>query len=124
MSSTFIRATGALTAVLSGTITVTHSQGAGRSWLDAPAPSSWHAPGATVPVAPKPTGVFNERCRALARPAQTDQDERLRDEGLDLVDAYQGGWHMVVVRGTASYDGMCRPLQYQIFVFVRGTFAG
>jgi hypothetical protein len=30
----------------------------------------------------------------------------------------------IVIRGTASYDGMCRPRQYQAFVFVRGVFAG
>jgi hypothetical protein len=30
----------------------------------------------------------------------------------------------VVVRGAAGYDGMCRPRQYQDFVFVRGAFAG
>jgi len=29
-----------------------------------------------------------------------------------------------VIRGTAGYDGMCRPLQYQDFVFVRGAFTG
>lgn len=31
---------------------------------------------------------------------------------------------MVVIRGAAGYDGMCRPRQYQDFVFVRGKFAG
>ena len=49
---------------------------------------------------------------------------RLRDRGWDLVGAYQGGWQTVVIRGTASYDGMCRPRQFQDFVFVRGVFAG
>jgi hypothetical protein len=31
---------------------------------------------------------------------------------------------MVVIRGTAAYDGMCRPQQYQEFVFLDGVFAG
>ena len=31
---------------------------------------------------------------------------------------------MLVVRGAANYDGMCRPRDYQDFVFVRGAFAG
>ncbi len=29
-----------------------------------------------------------------------------------------------MIRAAAGYDGMCRPLQYQDFVFVRGVFAG
>jgi len=31
---------------------------------------------------------------------------------------------MLVIQGTAGYDGMCRPRQYQDFVFLRGVFAG
>jgi len=37
---------------------------------------------------------------------------------------FEGGWNVVVIAGTAGYDGMCRPRQYQHFVFVRGVFAG
>jgi hypothetical protein len=66
----------------------------------------------------------NPRCRGLARPPQLDEDKRLRDQGWDLVGAYQGGWQILVIRGTAGYDGMCRPRQYQDFVFVRGVLAG
>jgi hypothetical protein len=29
-----------------------------------------------------------------------------------------------VIVGTYNYDGMCRPRQYQEFVFARGIFAG
>jgi hypothetical protein len=53
-----------------------------------------------------------------------EEDRRVQDHGWDLIGAYQAGWQVVVIRGTASYDGMCRPRQYQAFVFVRGTFAG
>ena len=69
-------------------------------------------------------GNTDPRCREGARPPQLDEDKRLRDQGWDLVGAYQGGWQILVIRGTAGYDGMCRPLQYQDFVFVRGVFAG
>jgi heat shock protein HslJ len=31
---------------------------------------------------------------------------------------------VLVLRGTAGYDGMCRPRAYQAFVFVKGVFAG
>ena len=41
-----------------------------------------------------------------------------------MVGAFAGGWQVRVIRATTGYDGMCRPLQYQDFVFVRGVFAG
>jgi hypothetical protein len=69
-------------------------------------------------------GMADPRCRAQARPPQLEEDVRVRDRGWDLIGAYQGGWQILVVRGTAGYDGMCRPRQYQDFVFVRGVFAG
>jgi heat shock protein HslJ len=64
------------------------------------------------------------RCRAEARPAQLSEDKQVRNRGWDLIGAFQGGWRTVVIRGAASYDGMCRPSPYQDFVFVRGVFAG
>lgn len=100
------------------------AQGQVASWLDEPRPVSWNTPGASIPAAPKTQGPIDGRCREQARPAQLEEDTRLTDQGWDLVGAYQGGWEMVVIRGTASYDGMCRPRQYQGFVFVRGVFAG
>jgi hypothetical protein len=94
------------------------------SWLDEPKPASWNTPGAPIPAAPKTDGPIDARCRSQARPAELEQDKPLRDQGWDLVGAYQGGWQTVVILATASYDGMCRPRQYQYFVFVRGVFAG
>jgi hypothetical protein len=91
--------------------------------LDEPQPTSWNKPGLAIPGAPKIDDAVDPRCRGLARPPQLDEDQRLRDEGWDLVGAYQGGWQVLVIRGTAGYDG-CRPRQYQDFVFVRGLFAG
>jgi LppP/LprE lipoprotein len=64
------------------------------------------------------------RCRALARPAELEEDKRLRERGWDLVGEFQGGWQIRIILATAGYDGMCRPRQYQAFVFVHGVFAG
>jgi heat shock protein HslJ len=94
------------------------------SWLDEAKPMAWNKPGATIPAAPKIEGAIDRRCREAARPPQLDEDTRVREQGWDLVGPYQGGWQTVVIRGTAGYDGMCRPRQYQDFVFVRGAFAG
>jgi len=100
------------------------SQTVSASWLDAPTPAAWNQPGMTVPVAPPIQGTVDPRCRELARPPELEEDKRLRNQGWDLVGAYQGGWRILVIRATAGYDGMCRPRHYQDFVFVRGVFAG
>jgi hypothetical protein len=94
------------------------------SWLDEPKPVSWTMPGASIPRAPQEAGTADPRCRALARPAESDADKQLTEQGWDLIGAYQGGWGILVLQGAASYDGMCRPQAYQEFVFVRGVFAG
>jgi hypothetical protein len=103
---------------------VVRAQGKVAAWLDASKPASWNTPGLSVPAAPRIQGAVDPRCREQARPPQSDEDKRVRDQGWDLIGAYQGGWQMIVIRGTAGYDGMCRPLQFQDFVFVRGVFAG
>jgi len=94
------------------------------SWLDEPQPASWNTPSPVIPAAPPVEGVVDPRCRVLARPPQTEEDKRLRDRGWGLVGAFHGGWDILIIHGTAGYDGMCRPRQFQGFVFVRGTFAG
>jgi hypothetical protein len=81
-------------------------------------------PGAPIPRAPQGIGTVDPRCRAQARPPESEADKRLAERGWDLIGAYQVGWGVLVLEGTASYDGMCRPQAYQEFVFVRGVFAG
>jgi heat shock protein HslJ len=103
---------------------IANSQEKVAAWLDKSNPDSWNKPGLSIPAAPKIQSTVDPKCRESARPPQLDEDKRLRDQGWDLVGAYQGGWQLLVIRGTAGYDGMCRPRQYQEFVFVRGQFAG
>lgn len=95
-----------------------------RSWLDEPKPVSWNATGAVLPSAPKVEGPVDPRCGTLTRPPELEADKRLTALGWNLIGAYQGGWGVLVVQGTAGYDGMCRPRAYQFFVFYRGVFAG
>ena len=94
------------------------------SWLDEPKPKSWNAPDLAIPAATNIPGNADPRCRQTARPPELSEDKALRDRGWDLVGGYQGGWRVLVIQGTSGYDGMCRPLQYQGFVFVHGRFAG
>jgi hypothetical protein len=124
MTPKLIRLAALIIAVVASFPGTCRSQGTAASWLDQPKPPSWNKPGMSIPAAPRVQGPIDPRCRALARPAELEEDKRLRRQGWDLVGAYQGGWRILLIRGTASYDGMCRPLQYQDFVFVRGVFAG
>jgi hypothetical protein len=58
------------------------------------------------------------------RPAETAADHQLLERGWLLFGAYQGGWGIAVIRAGASVDGMCRPLQYNVFVFRHGQLVG
>jgi LppP/LprE lipoprotein len=116
--------TSLITAIVACHPGIGRSQVKVTSWLDEPKPASWNKPGVPIPAAPRIQGNVDPRCKDLARPPQLEEDKRLRDRGWDLVGAFHGGWQILVIRGTASYDGMCRPRQYQDFVFVRGVFAG
>lgn len=124
MTSKTITITSLIITIVAGSAAIGRSQVKVASWLDEAKPASWNKPGVTIPAAPKIQGALDPRCREAARPPQLEQDKQLRDHGWDLVGAYQGGWDIVVIRATAGYDGMCRPRQYQEFVFVRGMFAG
>jgi hypothetical protein len=124
MTSTLVRVTSLTIAIVACHPGIGWPQVKVASWLDEAKPASWNKPGLPIPAAPRTQGKVNPRCRELARPPQLEEDKRLRDQGWDLVGAYQGGWQILVIRGTASYDGMCRPRQYQDFVFVSGVFAG
>lgn len=120
----FVRVTSLMVALLTCHPTIGLTQSKVASWLDQAKPASWNTPGLSIPAAPPKQGAVDPRCRTAARPAELEADRRLQAKGWDLFGAYEGGWQTVVIRATADYDGMCRPLQYQVFVFVRGVFAG
>ncbi|HMF99300.1 MAG TPA: LppP/LprE family lipoprotein [Vicinamibacterales bacterium] len=124
MSSRHLRLPSIGIAIVAGAIAIGRAQAQLASWLDTAKPTSWNSAGMVIPAAPPIPGNVNPRCRELARPPQLEEDKRVRDQGWDLVGAFQGGWQILVIRGAAGYDGMCRPLQFQDFVFVRGSFAG
>jgi hypothetical protein len=51
-------------------------------------------------------------------------DQSLADAGWTVYGSYQAGWGIAVISALARYDGMCRPMGFQDFVFVDGVFAG
>ena len=94
-----------------------------ETWLDGDL-ASWNTPGMAIPAAPTIDGNPDPRCVERERPAETAEDDALIAEGWHLFLPYQRGWGVTLISGLASYDGMCRPLGYQSFVFVDGVFAG
>jgi hypothetical protein len=101
-----------------------HADGA---WLDDPS-VTWNTPGMRMPNPvknrPGPATEVDTRCTDQARPAEIDEDRALERAGWTVFGSYEGGWGVRIVRGLAGYDGMCRPLEYQAFVFVDGNLAG
>ncbi|MBV9580723.1 MAG: LppP/LprE family lipoprotein [Chloroflexi bacterium] len=93
------------------------------SWLDQPL-SNWNQAGMDVPQAPAMDPSTNPQCLPQKRPIDTSADQALSDAGWTLFSSYAAGWDTYVVRGLSGYDGMCRPLGYNVFVFVNGQFAG
>ncbi len=112
-----------LAGLVVGVATISAAQ-TGPAWLDVENPVAWHEPGTPIPVAPKFQGEIDPRCVEEARPAELPEDDLLTERGWRLSGPYQGGWGVLIIQATTDYDGMCRPLGYQTFVFVDGVFAG
>jgi LppP/LprE lipoprotein len=98
------------------------------SWLDKPL-ANWNKPGTPLPRAALDQAARQRliaRCK-LEMPASTAAERALTEAGwipflnFDQSLVRDG---IEIVDGMADADGMCRPLKYNIFVFVDGRFAG
>ena len=98
----------------------------GGAWLDRSPLANWNTAGDKVPAAPAPDGdrASRERCAATVRRATTADDEAVERSGWVLVGPLQTFSGTAIVTGTADFDGMCRPVRYQLLAFVDGAFAG
>lgn len=98
-----------------------------HSWLEGSPLVNWNRPGARIPRAPAPAGDLPtaERCRGgVARPAENALEREVTRAGWTLFGGAEANGRTRMVSGCTSVDGMCRPLGYQLFVFVDGRFAG
>jgi LppP/LprE lipoprotein len=119
-----MRALARLARLLPVLLGVAAAVGAEAAWLDESPPPQWNHAGGTVPRAPALNGNDDPRCRRSERPAETPEDHAVVQAGWRLFRDYQAGWRMKLVWGLVSYDGMCRPIGYQVFVFIDRRFAG
>ena len=94
------------------------------AWLESAPPANWNTPGADIPTAPPPYAEPDPRCGAQERAPESPEEESVVAAGWRVFNAAQVGWGMRLVDGLVSYDGMCRPNQFNGFVFADGQFAG
>src|SRR6266849_3690791 len=94
------------------------------AWLEQSTPDNWNQLGAAVPTAPPPD-IINPHCGGdQERPSESPEEDQVVGAGWRLFNAAQVGWGLRLVNGLVSYDGMCRPMQFEGFVFADGQFAG
>jgi len=98
---------------------------ASGDWLDQPL-ARWNEPGASLPKAPEPKGdpPTDPRCAGPLRQPETPPERAVAATGWSLFSKARISGATIVLLAEASVDGMCRPWDYQGFVFVSGRYAG
>jgi hypothetical protein len=93
-------------------------------WLDQPL-HVWNVAGAPIPTAP-PAQLAQAMCRAQERSANAPEESPVAGAGwrLETYWPIQRSGSLAVVLATSDYDGMCRPLNFNAFVFSNGAFVG
>lgn len=99
-----------------------------ESWLDRPL-VTWNKPGDAVPKAPasdEANASVISRCKLT--PTRSTMPERAV-ESAGWIPFWNFDQQLVrddieIVGGMRAADGMCRPVTYNLFVFVGGRFAG
>ena len=115
---TFLLLTGAVSAQTPAT-----------SWLDRPL-SNWNTAGRTVPRAVPVNDPMVETAKRCAFPTvmrATPGQRALVDAGwrpFHLFDREMAQRDVEIIGALAGADGMCRPLNFNAFVFVNGRLAG
>jgi hypothetical protein len=95
------------------------------AWLDGP-PVNWNTPGQTAPPMAPPKQNTDPRCAEREDAPSSPEENSVTGRGWLL----QGYWptvrsgDLVLVSGLADYDGMCRPWNFNVFVFSGGRYAG
>lgn len=92
------------------------------TWLDET--NNWNSPGASIPMAPAQEGNNLANCQHTVRSVALPEDKLVEEAGWTLTNAAQIYGATTLVTGMANTGGMCRPFDYQVFVFTNGKFSG
>lgn len=93
------------------------------SWLDRPL-NNWNRAGAAIPQAPRTAAPIDAMCRTTIRTPSSLADRALTRAGWSLFGPTQTYGPTTVIMAMASADGMCRPNEYNAFVFANDRFIG
>lgn len=99
------------------------------SWLDRPL-ANWNRQAASLPQLPQPPTLPGQsanadRCRGqqVRKPASAAEKALVR-RGWQLYGPVYSYDSTTIVTALSGFDGMCRPLGYQAFVYWDGRYAG
>lgn len=97
----------------------------GGSWLDRPAMNWNRRMGALPrPVSSGTAAEIQTRCRELIRQPENPAENALVRAGWRLYGDVRYYGPTKIVTALSGFDGMCRPLGYQAFVYWEGRYAG
>jgi hypothetical protein len=100
-----------------------HHNDPSGTWLDEE--TNWNKVGSVMPQAPTYADGNNlANCDQSFRQATLPEDAMVEAAGWTLSGPAQVFNGTTVITAMANADGMCRPLDYQVFVFRDGEFAG
>ena len=111
--------------VLAGSCRTPAAQG--TAWLDRPI-ENWNKPGAAVPRGPADRSDHDdalERCKA--KPPQTPAARAVTSAAWvpqSYLDRELIKDDVEIIAGVSGLDGKCAPMDYNLFVFVGGRYAG
>jgi hypothetical protein len=109
-------------------VTLTHQAHAQQGWLDRPL-ANWNRQGLALPQLPRPVLQDDStnigRCRAdqVRKPANA-AEKALAARGWLMYGPVYSYDSTRIVTALSGFDGMCRPLGYQAFVYWDGRYAG
>lgn len=99
------------------------------AWLDKPL-TNWNTAGRAIPAAKaeeEPITELANRCKDLPMLRTTAGERALAAAGwvpFRMFDRQIVDRDVEIIGGLAGADGMCRPANYNVFVFVNGRLAG
>ncbi|ELS05509.1 hypothetical protein Xen7305DRAFT_00052550 [Xenococcus sp. PCC 7305] len=112
----------ALTTILLNSSSLMAQTDPSGDWLNRDV--NWNTAKVSIPQAPPQNGSNLPNCQHTVRNPVLPEDKLVGAAGWTLTGAAQIYGTTTIVMGMANADGMCRPLDYQVFVFANGDFAG
>ncbi|NOT48988.1 MAG: hypothetical protein HOP17_14710, partial [Acidobacteria bacterium] len=94
------------------------------SWLDRPLDTNWNTGSGVVPNAPRNVDRIEGNCLEQVRQPESIADRAVTRAGWYLFGPSQTYGIVTLVTAMADVDGMCRPNNYNAFVFVSNRFVG